>query len=95
MTGQNSSGEDIITWTEVGTGFWCNIAPLQGRELSDALQRWAEARYSITLRHQPGITFTRKMRITWGSRTIDILDVQDVAESLRPEVVFFTRDFDG
>lgn len=94
VTGQNSVGEDIVTDTLVGT-FPCLVEALVGRELERVMQRWAKANYKITMRHQPDIILTRKMTGTWNSRTLDILDVQDVGESFRPQVVMIAQDFDG
>ncbi len=91
VTGQNSYGEDIVTDTQIGT-FPCLIEALVGRERDSAMQRWAEAKYKITMRQQPGITFSSKMSATFGSRTLDILDVEDLGESLRPEVVMYAQD---
>lgn len=94
--GVNSFGEAIKTNVLVGE-FACRIDALQGRELQAAMQRWAEARYKITMRHQPGVTFTREMQAWWGSpaRIMDILDVQDVQGSLRPDIVMFAKDYNG
>lgn len=93
---QNSYGEAIVVNTLVGE-FWCSIEAMKGRELELAQQRWAEAQYKITLRHQPGITFTRKMQAWWGSpaRVMDILDVHDVEGSVRPQIVMFAKDYHG
>jgi len=94
VSGQNAAGEDIVTWSDVGT-YKANLAALQGRELATAAQRWADARYMLTMRRQPGITFTRKMRVQWLTRVMDILDVQDMGESFRPFVTMYLRDYDG
>lgn len=73
---QNSFGEDQSTWAAIGS-YWANVRALQGRELESMQQTWAEARYKIDMRYQRGTTFRREDRITWGSRTLDILDVAD------------------
>lgn len=94
VTGQNSTGEDIVINTLVGT-FPCLIEPMVGLELEKAMQKWAEAKYKISLRDQPGITFTRTMTGTWGTRTLDIRDVESPGDFLRPEIVMYARDYDG
>lgn len=94
VTGQNSSGEDIVTDTPIGT-FPCLIESLVGRELERAMQMWAQAKYKITMRRQPGVVFTRTMSATFGSRVLDILDVEDLGEDLRPEVIMYAQDFQG
>src|SRR5678815_4851466 len=91
VTSQDSFGQDVITAVEVGT-FWCLVEALQGREKVAAQQRWAEARYKITLRHQDGIRFKAKMTVEWDDSTLDILDVEDTRSTLRPEVVLIARD---
>ncbi len=73
---QNSFGEDVVTWAAIGS-YWANVRALQGKELETAQQTWAEARFKIDMRYQAGTTFQRKDRITWGSRVLDILDVED------------------
>ena len=41
VVARNDFGEEIITWTEVGT-FWGSVEPLQGRELLEARQAIAD-----------------------------------------------------
>lgn len=94
VTGQDTYGKPTFTWAEIGA-FWCSILALTGRELDSMQQRFAEARYKITLRKQPNITFRRAMRVVWGSRDpLDILDVQDTG-GIRPEVVIYAKDYEG
>jgi len=90
---QNSSGEDISPPETIGT-FPCHVSFLQGKERENAMQLWAEAKYSILMRHQPEVTFTRKMRGTWNGRTLDILDVQDPGERAQ-SLTMIARDYDG
>lgn len=88
---QNSFGEDVITWVSLGE-FWAEILPLQGRELEVMQQRWAEARFTVRIRFQPTITFRREDRGTWGSRTLDILDVEDIDQRQR-ELRLICREY--
>jgi head-tail adaptor len=90
-TSQNTFGEDQGTPETIGS-FWCHVEVLDGRELESAQQRWAEARYRLRLRRQNGIAFTTKMYATWGSKTLNILDVQDPGDAMRPEVVMIARE---
>ncbi len=73
---QNSYGEDVVTWTSLGS-FWANIRALQGRELESMQQTWAEARFKIDMRFQRGTDFRRADKVTWGTRTLNILDAED------------------
>lgn len=94
VTGQNSYGEDAVTTATVGQ-FWANVISLTGRELEVAQQRWAEARYKVIMRHQPGVSITRKMTVVNGGRSMDILDVQDIDSSIRPKALLICKDYDG
>ena len=75
ITGQNSSGEDVYTWSTVAT-MWCDVRPMSGRELEAAQQIHAEARWKIRT-HYPSVTIKRAMRAMIGTRTLDILDAED------------------
>ncbi len=92
---QNSFGEDIYIWVSVGT-FPCFVDPTPGTEIQMAQQRWAEAKYLITMRHQPGLFFTGKERFYWinTNRYLDILNVEDPGES-NPWITMIARDYDG
>ena len=81
-TSQNTYGEDNQTPTVIGS-YWANIRALQGRELETMQQTWSEARFRIDMRYQRGTTFRRKDIITWGSRTLNILDVEDPDQTQR------------
>jgi head-tail adaptor len=94
VASQNSYGEDVLTTSTVGE-FPCNVGYLDGKELGTAMQRWARARYKITMRHQPGVSINPKMSITWEGRTLDILDVQDPSDSMRPQIIIYAQDHEG
>lgn len=95
VVGQGSFGQDIIENQEVGS-FWCRIEYYEGREFTGGMQRVSDARYLITLRHQPKIVFDRTMQIWWGcpARIFDIVDVQDqrLSSSPRPQIRVFAKD---
>jgi head-tail adaptor len=88
---QNTFGEDAGDEREVGP-FPAMVATLSGREFFQVSQRWADARYKVTIRHQPGVTFTRQMYITWGDQTLDILDIQDVPENRHHHLTMICKD---
>ena len=90
VTGQNSTGEDTITATTVGT-FWARVEFLAGRELASLQQKWAEARYRISIRRQPGITLEREHAISWNGQTLDILDIQGPGTRM-PEWTLIAKD---
>jgi len=99
-TTQNSFGEDQGSAAAVGT-FWGFVEPMSGQELEVMQQKWAQAKWKIKLRHQPGITFTRKMLASFtprgaaSPRVLDILDVQDQPNLPRPEIIMIAQDFNG
>jgi SPP1 family predicted phage head-tail adaptor len=75
VTGQDSTGADTLgTPTTVAT-LWARVEDLDGRELQAAMQRWATARYKITIRRQPALTLTTTDYITWAGKALDILDI--------------------
>jgi SPP1 family predicted phage head-tail adaptor len=88
VTGQDSYGQDTVSWTTSTSGpFWAEIVAMQGRELANAQQKWAEARFKVTIRYQSGVTIKRQDRVSWGTRTLDILDAEDPDQGLRKTVM--------
>jgi SPP1 family predicted phage head-tail adaptor len=75
VTGQDSRGQDIYTWTTVATA-WASINAISGREFAAVQQRWAEARFRFRIEPFIG-NIGREMVIVWGSRMLNILDVED------------------
>lgn len=94
VASQNSYGEDVLTTSTVGE-YPCLVEYLEGRELATASQRWAKARYKITMRHQPGVTINPTMTATWEGRELDIVDVRDPGDSMRPQIVMIAQDHEG
>ncbi len=74
ISGQDSAGQDIYTWTPIVTT-QCRVTALQGRELEFANQRWADARFQIEMHYVS--TLKREMRGVWGTRYLDIVDAED------------------
>ncbi len=88
VTSQNSSGEDVESNVSLGSA-WVKITALQGRELERAQQLQAEARFKIEMEHPlTDYALQRADTITWGSRTLDILDVEDPDQRRRGLVIF-------
>lgn len=90
VTGQDSYGQDVFTWTTVAT-MWCDVRPLSGRELEAAQQLHAEARWKIRT-HYPSVTIKRAMRAVIGTRTLDILDAEDPVGKRR-EFVMLAKEW--
>jgi len=88
VTAQDGFGQDTVSWTASTSGpFWAEVVALEGRELANAQQKWAEARFKVTIRYQSGVTIQRQDRILWGTRTLDILDAEDPNQALRKTVM--------
>ena len=84
---QNSSGEDVVRNVSLGSA-WVAIRAMDGRELERAQQLQAEARFRVEMEHPlADYTLQRKDTITWGSRTLDILDVEDPDQRRRKQVI--------
>jgi SPP1 family predicted phage head-tail adaptor len=79
---QNASGEDVTTLAELGS-FAAEVLPLVGKEAEAHRQLWSEAGHVVTMRYQPSIVLRREDRITWGTRSLDIADIQQSDGKLR------------
>lgn len=92
VTGQNSSGEDIVENLDIG-GAWVHIERLTGRELERAQQLQAEAQFRITADSPLGsFEIQRKDLIGWGSRTLNILDAEDPNQRRR-ELAILAKEY--
>jgi len=90
----NSYGEPVTTTSTIGS-YWALVEAVSGRLLEVLMQKYPEAKYQITLNHQPNVVFKRDMLVAWNSRSLQIIDVQDVRGSLRPQIVMICRDYQG
>ena len=75
VTGQDGYGNDTITYPTMGT-FWAEVKDTTGREFTAVMQKWAEAQFAVRL-HYNTYGIDRADRIYWGSRVLDILDIED------------------
>lgn len=92
ITSQNASGEDVYSNVTLGSA-WVEIKALEGKEIEQGQQLKAEARFRIRMEHPLSqYTLRRADRITWGSRTLDILDVEDPLGKRR-RVTLFAKEF--
>lgn len=77
VTAQDSYGQDVITWADVGT-VWAGVEPLRGRDFHEAQQHSNELTTRIVLRHQP-FDVLPTWRALHGSTTYEIHYVIDPA----------------
>lgn len=77
--GQDTTGEPDMTWATLAS-IWAMIEPLRGNELLGAQKVSATANFGVRIRARSDVT--AKMRIIWGTRT---LDIEQVMPSTRRE----------
>lgn len=73
---QNDFGEEIITWSALGSA-WAAVLPASGREsyVSAGEQQLAVITHRVQIRYRTDLD--PKMRIVWEDRNLDIESVQD------------------
>jgi SPP1 family predicted phage head-tail adaptor len=74
---QDSYGQEDDDWNDVDT-VWAAVEPLRGREFLEARREGAEVTTRIVTRYRSGIT--PAMRVSYDSRTFDIVSVINVDE---------------
>lgn len=74
---RTGSGAETVTWADYDT-LWGSIEPLSGRELEMAKQIHDEITVRIWIRYRSGVI--PEMRVSWSSRTFDVLSVLNTAE---------------
>jgi len=74
-------GEQVPSWSNFATGLYAQVEPLSGNERIQAQQINANVNYMVRIRYCPGVT--PSMRVIYGSRTLQITNVQDVLERNR------------
>lgn len=75
---QDAAGEMLPTWSTFAAGIYAEVNPLSGNEKIQAQQINASVTDMVKIRYLPGVTPT--MRIIYGSRTLQISNVQNVME---------------
>ncbi|MBN8431811.1 phage head closure protein [Microbulbifer salipaludis] len=79
---QNASGTGARTetWTDLAD-IRAEVKPHAARELSAADNRYQETTHQVTIRYRPGVT--RKMRVLFGGRVLEIETVINAMERNR------------
>ena len=77
FTTTNAYGTITKTWATFATA-WGSIEPLKGKEFFESMKENSELTHRIRVRYTAGIT--TKMRISWNSRTFEIISVKDKDE---------------
>lgn len=94
VTTQDARGADILATPSTLRECFANVMYLQGYELQVAQTRWAEVKYKITIRRQPGIEIRFTDTATWKGKVLDILDVRGPG-TRDAEWVIFAKDFEN
>ena len=74
---RDAVGGVVESWATYLTA-WAKVTPLRGREYFESAERQAEIIHLFELRHRDGVT--AKMRISWDSRTFNILSTRNIEE---------------
>lgn len=73
-------GGVTLGWSAVAT-VWARVAPLRGMEAQQARQVQDVQSYKVTMRYRSDVT--PKMRLVWGSKTLNIRAVINPDEKSR------------
>ena len=75
---QNSYGEPVETWTDVGT-VWADVLParVQERFIASGDQQLATVTHTIEMRYLDGLSPVNH-RLKWGTQILDIESVLDM-----------------
>ena len=71
---RDAIGGEVASWAS-HSGWWCELLHVQGGETVRGKTVHAQANFLAIGRHVAGVT--TKMRVTFGSRTFDILAAYD------------------
>ncbi|MDP5211067.1 phage head closure protein [Microbulbifer sp. 2205BS26-8] len=75
-----ATGAKVENWNNLAT-VWAEVKPHAARELTAADSRYQETSHQITIRYRAGIT--SKMRVLFGSRTLQVETVINAMEQNR------------
>jgi SPP1 family predicted phage head-tail adaptor len=70
-------GEPLKTWTDLAT-VWADVSPERGKEAIAAMQINASVMHRVRIRYREGLT--PKMRVVFGTRTLQVEAVLNVDE---------------
>jgi len=91
---RSTDGQPILTFTTVLSSAWCDVQPIEGKELFTADNRYAEVTTRFVLRHSSLTTSITPACIVVESNTTheyDIKAVIDVGDERRTCEILATR----
>lgn len=81
---RSASGAIVKGWVEFASR-WASIQPIRARETFQSKEFISEVTHQVKVRYLEGLT--NKMRLVFGTRTFDILEVLNVDERNRELVL--------
>lgn len=85
---QNSLGEDVVTWANLGSR-WASVEPLAGREFENAQQNVSRIETRFITRYTTGIT--SKNRIVFDNVNYEIESIINVDQRSRELEILCSR----
>lgn len=87
---RDAYGGETISWDTYAT-VWAQVTPASGRErfINAGAQEYATVDYKVRIRYRSDID--PKMRISWGTKILDIESVQDPT-GYTAELILLCRD---
>lgn len=76
-TSQDSVGQQVQTWTDVGT-YWGSVDPVSARDYFNASGEHAEITHKVLMRDE--LTLRPGDRIVYNSRQFDVRQVMKIGE---------------
>jgi SPP1 family predicted phage head-tail adaptor len=68
----NTLGETVLTWAD-SSAVWASVEGVSAREALAAGQQETTISHKVRLRYLPGLS--QNMRLSWRSRTLDIVSL--------------------
>lgn len=89
---QADDGQPLLSWSNPTTigPLWAKVEELGGRETRRGEQIVSEHSHRVTIRYRTGLTSS--MRVTWGSRTLEVDGLPTDPEGLRAELILMCRE---
>lgn len=88
---RDSDGAEIVTW-QAFMAVWAAVIPVSGREYVQLKALESEQTTRVIMRHRPGVV--PAMRVLVADRTLDIIDVREIAMARRT-LELMCRDITG
>jgi len=80
----NALGETVLTWAN-SSAVWASVEGVSAREALIAGQNQVSMSHRVRMRYLPGLT--QQMRLTWRSRTLEIISLLEHNNRSEHEVI--------